>query len=81
MAASHPKFKKNKNCTHVLNSPDDYKWLRNHFISTRLLPDKTHMLYLESLGKDSLGMAAMNDNTPKLVPANYTALQDALLHK
>lgn len=74
-ATTHPKFKKIKDCTHVLNSPADYEWLHNRFISTRLLSNKTYMLYLELLSKDNFGIAAMTDK-PKLVPTNYTALQD-----
>ena len=76
-AVSHPSFKKMKGCTHVLNSPADYEWLRNHFTSARhLLSDRTYSLYLESFSKDRLGIAIMTSNAPKSIPTNYMALQD-----
>ena len=75
--ANHPGF--SKICTHVLNSPTDYEWLRSHFVATRhLLSDKTYTLYLDSLKKDRIGLAAMYSppSSPKPIPANYMALQE-----
>ena len=77
MATSHPSFKQIRGCTHVFNSPADYKWLRSHFISTRnLFSEKTYSLYLESFSKDKRGIAVVADSTPKPIPTNYMALQD-----
>ncbi len=76
-AVNHPAFKKINNCTHVLNSPTDYEWLRNHFSSTQhLLSKKTYSLYLESFNRDRLGIVSWQDHDPKPIPANYTSLQD-----
>ena len=77
VAANHPNFKKIKDCTHVFRSPDDYEWLRNHFISTKcLLSEETHSRYLEALSKDRLRITTMADPTSQLIPTNYMALQD-----
>lgn len=68
-----------KICTHALNSPKDYEWLRDHFVAVRhLLSDKTYSLYLDSYKKDKIGVASMYDPTPKPapIPANYMALQE-----
>lgn len=76
-AKSHPGFKQIKEYTHGFNSPADYEWLRNHFISTRsLLSEKTYSLYLESFSKDKFGRAVVADSASKTIPTNYMTLQD-----
>ena len=76
-AKSHPSFKQIAGCTHVFNSPTDYEWLRNHFISTKnMLSEKTYTLYLELFSKDKFGIAVVANSAPKPIPTNYMALQD-----
>ena len=61
----------------MLNNPEDYEWLKNHFISTKhLISDKTYDLYLQSYSKNRFEISAMTNFTRQIVPANYTALQE-----